>query len=263
MARKDIYEYSKGKKYSVEGNVFKSSEKPKKDIPKNVHEGHRERLRQRFLNEGLDGFQDHNVLELLLFYSIPMKDTNKEAHALIDTFGSLSAVFDADYEALCEVNGIGERTASLIKLVPSLFNKYETDKLNHSEVILNSSELAAKYAAPYFKGITEEKLYVMCLDSKCKLLSICLVSDGTVDESRVNTRKIIELAYKNKASNVILVHNHPSGVTAPSNSDINTTIGMVDLLEDVGLRLNDHIIIGHGDDFFSFRKSPRWKSIFR
>ena len=92
---------------------------------KNIHEGHRDRLRKRFLDEGLDNFHDHNVLELLLFYSIPRKDTNEEAHNLIDTFGSLSGVFNASHEDLCKVKGIGENTATLIKMMPELFKKYE------------------------------------------------------------------------------------------------------------------------------------------
>lgn len=260
--RPDIYEYSKGEKYPVEGNVFKVQKKLKKETPKNIHEGHRERLRQRFLKEGLDNFQDHNVLELLLFYSIPVKDTNEEAHALINAFGSLSAVFDASYEELCCVKGIGERTASLIKLMPELFKKYETDKLNNEDVMLNSSKLVAKYVSKYFKGVTEEKLYLLCLDTNCKMISFELISEGTISEAPVNVRKIMEIAIRDKASNLILVHNHPSGVTAPSRQDADATVGIATLMEKVGLRLSDHIIIGHGDDFFSFRKSQKWSGIF-
>ena len=107
-----------------------------KQEKKNVHEGHRDRLRQRFLQEGLENFQDHNVLELLLFYSIPRKDTNEEAHNLINRFGSLSGVFDASFEELCEVKGIGENSAALIKIMPELFKKYEVDIVRNDDAIL-------------------------------------------------------------------------------------------------------------------------------
>lgn len=265
MARRrpDVYEYGKGEKYPVEGNVFKVPDKTNKKPQKNVHEGHRERLRQRFLKEGLDNFQDHNVLELLLFYSVPMKDTNEEAHNLINTFGSLSGVFDASYEDLCNVKGIGGRSATLIKMMPELFKKYETDKLNNDDVVLNTSELVAKYVSTHFKGVTKEKLYLMCLDSNCKMISFELISEGIVNATPINARRIMEIALKDNASNFILVHNHPSGVVAPSRKDIDATVGIINLMEKVGLRLSDHIIIGHGDDFFSFRKSEKWKSIFK
>ncbi len=229
---------------------------------KNVHEGHRDRLRQRFLDEGLDNFQDHNVLELLLFYSIPRKDTNEEAHNLIDTFGSLSGVFNASYEDLCKVKGIGENSATLIKMMPELFKKYEVDIINNDDVILNKSELIAKYVSSYFKGLTTEKMYLLCLDSACRVLSFNLISEGTVNATPLNIRTIMEISLKYNASQLILVHNHPSGVVAPSRKDIDATMGIQDLMSKMGMKLSDHIIIGHGDDYFSFRKSDKWKYIF-
>ena len=259
----DMYESKKREKYGIEGNITKTpASAKKKSKSNNVHEGHRERLRERFLKEGLDNFWDHNVLELLLFYSIPLKDTNEEAHALIDKFGSLSAVFDADFEELCEVKGIGERSATLIKLMPALFRKYETDKLNKDDVILNSAELVAKYASKHFKGVTEEKLYLLCLDSNCRMLSFDLISSGNINSTPLNNRLITEFAFASKAASIILVHNHPSGITAPSKMDINATTDILDAMRLIGVRLSDHIIIGHGDDFFSFRKSEKWKHIF-
>lgn len=229
---------------------------------KNVHEGHRERLRQRFLSEGLENFQDHNVLELLLFYSVPMKDTNGEAHRLIDTFGSLSGVFDANFEDLCSVKGIGERSATLIKMMPELFKKYEVDKINNDDAILDTSKKVAEYVAPHFKGVTNEKMYVLCLDSNCRVLNFTQVSEGIVNAAPLNTRKIMETSFKCNASSIILVHNHPSGVVAPSRKDIDATISMVNLLKKVSMKINDHIIIGNGSDFFSFRKSDKYKYIF-
>lgn len=258
-----MYENRKREKWGIEGNVIKVPSGKKNTIKKeNIHAGHRERMRERFLKEGLDNFQDHNVLELLLFYAIPQKDTNEEAHALIDTFGSLSEVFDANYEDLCSVKGIGPRAAGLIKLMPELFRKYEVDKLNTDEVFLNDSELAAEYACKFFKGITEEKLYLICLDSRCRLISFDLMSEGTMKSTPVNTRLIIETAFKNKATSVILVHNHPTGITAPSKADIDVTSNLAYVLKKSDLKLDDHIIVGHGNDYFSFRKSQKFKDMF-
>jgi DNA repair protein RadC len=263
MARKapDMYENKKSEQLSVEGNILKAPTKPKKQ-KENPHEKHRQRLRERFLREGLESFEEHNVLELLLFFSIPVKDTNKLAHTLINHFGSLSEVFDADYEELCKVNGIGERSAQLIKLMPELFKKYEMNKLNKKEVHLNSAELVAKYVSSHFKGLTQEELWLLCLDMNCKVLRFDKISEGTVNATMINNRKITECAILSNAASVILVHNHPSGITAPSKMDINATIDMADAMESVGIRLSDHIIIGHGDDYFSFRKSEKWKHIF-
>lgn len=230
---------------------------------KNVHEGHRDRLRQRFLKEGLDNFHNHNVLELLLFYSIPRKDTNEEAHNLIDTFGSLSGVFNASYEELCKVKGIGENSATLIKMMPELFKKYEVDVINNDDIVLNKSELIAKYVSSYFKGLTTEKMYLLCLDSACRVLSFNLISEGTVNATPLNIRTIMEISFKHNAAQLILVHNHPSGVVAPSRKDIDATMGIQSLMEKMGMKLSDHIIIGHGDDYFSFRKSEKWKYIFQ
>ena len=229
---------------------------------KNVHEGHRDRLRQRFLKEGLDNFQDHNVLELLLFYSIPRKDTNEEAHNLIDTFGSLSGVFNASYEDLCKVKGIGENSATLIKMMPELFKKYEVDIINNDDVVLNKSELIAKYVSSYFKGLTTEKMYLLCLDSACRVLSFNLISEGIVNATPLNIRTIMEISLKYNASQLILVHNHPSGIVAPSRNDVDATMGIQNIMTKMGMKLSDHIIIGHGDDYFSFRKSDKWKYIF-
>lgn len=264
MARKirDSYEMKKQPKLDYEVAVLKEKQPLSYDKVENVHLGHRGRVRERFLKDGLDNFHDHNVLELLLFYSIPRGDTNPVAHNLIDRFGSLSAVFDANINDLCDVDGVGENTAVLIKLLPQVFRKYEIDRLRTENVILNSAELAAKYSSNFFKGLTEERLYLMCLDSSCKLLDFSLVSTGTVSSAPLNLRAITQKAFETNAANVILVHNHPSGVTAPSRSDIDATMKIEQSTRSLGIKLSDHIIVGIGDEYFSFRKSERWKYIF-
>lgn len=260
-----MYENKKGIKYGYEGNIVKVPEEPvykNKPIEKNPHTAHRQRLRARFRNEGLDSFEDHNVLELLLFFGIPQKDVNDEAHNLINQFGSLSDVFDAKYDDLLKVKGIGENAATLIKLMPELFRKYEVDKLNSNAVMLNSAELVAKYTSKYFKGLTEERLYLLCLDSNCRLLTCNEISSGTVSSTPIKNRLIAEYAYASNAANIVLVHNHPSGIVAPSKQDVDVTIRLVETMKIIGLRLNDHVIVGFEDDYFSFKKSDKWKHIF-
>ena len=264
MAKKapDMYENRKREKLSVEGNITRIPEgKINESKLENSHKGHRERLRNRFLKDGLAGFEDHNVLELLLFYSIPMKDTNEEAHTLMHRFGTLSEVFDADFDELCKVKGISTRTATLIKLMPELFRKYEMDKLSNDEMYLNSAELIAEFASKYFKGVNHEQLYVLCLDKNCKKLRFDLISEGTVNATMINNRKITESAVLSNAASIVLIHNHPSGVTAPSSMDINATTNIVEAMESIGIRVNDHIIIGHGGEYFSFRNNRKWKQL--
>lgn len=258
----DTYSTSKRKGYALEGNVYKKNETVIPLNTDNPHSGHRDRVRERFLKEGLDNFDDHNVLELLLFYSIPQKDTNEIAHNLVNTFGSISGVFDAKLEDLCKVKGITQRTAVLIKMIPQLFKKYETDKLNKDDAVLNTVDLVAEYISKFYKGVTEERLYLLCLDTNCRLLSCNMISTGTVNATQINNRKIIETAYSVNATNIILVHNHPSGIVAPSKKDVDTTIAIANLMSSIGLRLSDHIIIGNGNDYFSFRKSDKWNGIF-
>lgn len=231
--------------------------------PKNLHEGHRERLRIRFLSEGLDGFEDHNVLELLLFYSIPVKDTNELAHRLIKRFGSLSEVFDADPAELCSVAGVGEKTAALIKLMPELFRKYEVDKVKRQKNALTNAEQVAKFVSKYFKGLNNERLYALYLAPGCRPADFRLISEGGLSSTPVKNQLVVKNAYDLGVETIILVHNHPSGSVAPSKSDVNVTMDFANTIASLGLKLKDHIIIGHGDDYFSFRESDKWSFVLK
>ena len=115
----------------------------------NLHEGHRQRLKERFLREGLDHFEPHTVLELLLFYAVPQRDTNELAHRLIARFGSLDAVFDAAFDELCAVEGIGRNTATLLKLVPDLTRRY-LDSADHEQVLLTSVQAIGDFCVQNF-----------------------------------------------------------------------------------------------------------------
>ena len=217
-----------------------------------LHDGHRQRLIQRFLEEDLDNFEPHNVLEMLLFYAIPRKDTNELAHVLIDTFGSLKGVFDAPYEELIKVAGIGPNTAALLKLVPSLTRTYYSSDAR--SVILDTSEKSGEYFLPYYIGQTEEVVRLACLDAGGKVISNQILHRGSANAAEVNMRKIVNIALRNNAMGVILAHNHPGGLPLPSEEDVATTKSIREALMPMGILLMDHIIVA-GQDYVSMARS--------
>ena len=217
-----------------------------------LHDGHRQRLIQRFLEEDLDNFEPHSVLELLLFYAIPRKDTNELAHVLIDTFGSLKGVFDAPYEELVKVNGIGPNAAALLKLVPSLTRTYYSSDARG--MILDTSEKSGEYFLPYYIGQTEEVVRLACLDAGGKVISNQILHRGSANAAEVNIRKIVNIALRNNAMGVILAHNHPGGLPLPSEEDVATTKSIREALIPMGILLMDHIIVA-GQDYVSMARS--------
>ena len=217
-----------------------------------LHDGHRQRLIQRFLEEDLDNFEPHNVLELLLFYAIPRKDTNELAHVLMDTFGSLKGVFDAPYEELIKVAGIGPNTAALLKLVPSLTRTYYSSEAR--SIILDTSEKSGEYFLPYYIGQTEEVVRLACLDAGGKVISNQILHRGSANAAEVNLRKIVNIALRNNAMGVILAHNHPGGLPLPSEEDVATTKSIREALMPMGILLMDHIIVA-GQDYVSMARS--------
>lgn len=256
-----------GNKMQTVGNVIRiadaeSAEKPK-NKPKNVHAGHRQRLRKRFIENGLDSFEDHNVLELLLFYAIPNRDVNGLAHDLINEFGSLTAVFDASYEDLCKVKGISEYSASLIKLFPALARRYEQGKVSANNVIYDSPEKIAEYMSGVYLGVNREEMYMLCLDSACRLLKCIKLGTGEIDEVSVSYRSIAKQALSTNSANIIVVHNHVSGIVAPSTQDIVFTSSLINAMSGVGIRISDHIIMGNGKEYFSMRYSQKWGKYFK
>ncbi len=214
-----------------------------------VHDGHRQRLKEKFDEHGLEGFDDHNILELLLFYAIPRGDVNPIAHRLIDKFGSIASVFDASEEELIKVDGIGENTARLIRMIPQLSRKYMLSRTGNFSIV-NTTEAAGRYLLPYFFGERDEVIYVLCLDAKSKILACDRLSRGSVNSVAINVRKIVEFAINSNATGVIMAHNHTSGIALPSGEDERTTRKVWHALDVVGIKLVDHIIVAD-DDFVS------------
>jgi|SRR5680860_127832 len=216
-----------------------------------IHDGHRARLRSRFLNDGLDGFEDHQVLELVLFFAIPRADTNAIAHRLMRRFGSLSAVFEADAKDVASVEGMGEKSAAFLTLIPQVTRRYFHDRVSRDSPQLTSSEAVTEYLVPLMAGRPEEVFYVLCLDSHCRVLVPALLAKGTVKEAHVHPRHVVEEALRHRAASVILAHNHPGGTAIPSNADHQLTAVLVQALGAIGIPVLDHIIVA-GERTYSF-----------
>ena len=218
-----------------------------------VHDGHRKRLKTQFLIHGED-FHDHQLLELLLCYAIPQGDVNGLAHALLDQFGSLAGVFDALPPSLTRVDGVGEHTAVLLKLIPKLAGRYSTIRSSPGD-ILASSRAARDYLLPYFQtGPRNEMVYLVCMDAKYKVLGCHKLGEGTVNAADITPRRVVELALAHNASAVLLAHNHVSGLVLPSNADLLTTETLARVLREVGVELADHLIFTE-DDMVSLKDS--------
>lgn len=218
-----------------------------------LHHGHRDRLRRRFVEEGLDTFEDHQVLELLLFHVIPRNDTNPIAHRLLRRFGSLAAVLEADPKDLTSVAGMGERSATFLALIPHVTRRYFLDRVARDRPRLNSTETVAEYLVPLMAGRAEEVFYVLCLDSHCRILYPALIGEGTVKEAHVHPRHVVEEALRHRAASVVLAHNHPGGTAKPSNADHRLTGLLVQALGAIGIPVLDHIIVA-GEQCYSFSR---------
>ena len=219
----------------------------------NPHKGHRQRVKKRFLTDGLDGFEDHQILELLLFYAIPMKDTNELAHRLIERFGSLAGVLDARPQDLCAVAGISENAGILLALLPALARRYQQQKVR-DKTLLNSTARAGEFAKALFTGRLYEAFYVICLDSQNRVNHAALLQEGTINEAPVYPRLIVETALRHQANSIILAHNHPGGSNRPSQADVNVTKNIRAATEAIAIAVVDHIIVA-GEEYYSFAEN--------
>ena len=220
---------------------------------KNIHTGHRKRTKAEFLARGLEGMPDHKVLELLLYYAIPQGDVNPLAHALLDQFGSLTGVFHATHEQLKGVKGVGDNTATLIRLVTAVGGRYLADRVSSKDVFSHSWQFR-ELLSPYFFGARNEMAYLVCLDGKGKLIVCRKLSEGDALSTDVSARNVVSAALACNAATVVLAHNHVSGVALPSAEDRVTTRKLAKLLAEVGVTLYDHFMVVDGD-MVSMRQS--------
>lgn len=229
----------------------------KKQTPDNPHKNHRQRLRQLFIDNGLSSFPPHNILELLLFYAIPQKDTNELAHRLIDRFGSLSEVFNAPVDKLAEVDGISTNTAVLLSMMPQLFRAYTSDLICGGR--LEGRENIESFIFNALRTETVEKVMLVCIDNRWRVIKAEIVCDGSVSFSTVDRRRVIELCLRHNATAAIIAHNHPRGKAVPSAADIQMTDELCTALSYIDVRLIDHIIVAP-DRYLSLSSDDRFSA---
>lgn len=219
---------------------------------KNLGEGHRERLRKRYIKSGLEGFNDYEVLELLLTYSIARKDVKPIAKELIEKFGTIDEIAKSDVKSLLEVDGIGEGSAVFLKLIGDIALTLYREKIEDKDILtIKSKNSLLSYLRGEIGYSPREEFKILFLDSSNKLIASETLFYGTIDKSAIYPREIVERVIKNRAKSVIFAHNHPSGNISPSKKDIELTQYMYDSLKLLEIRLLDHIIITK-NSYFSF-----------
>lgn len=228
---------------------------------KDVHDGHRERVKQEFLENGFnEKTPPHKIMEMLLFFSIPRKDTNEIAHDLIRRFGSIAGVLDAPVNELTKVNGISLHSASLIKLMIPIIRCYIAEK-NEKKMSYSNLDEVCEYLLRKYIGYTKEVFSVVSFSSSGRMLGFDVLSKGNVSEVNISVREIVETVLKQNAVCAIIAHNHPDGVAVPSDEDIAVTKKIQSALSHINIRLLDHIIIS-GSDYVSMAQSRLYKDIF-
>ncbi len=210
----------------------------------NLNAGHRERMRQRYIANGLNGFQPHEVLELLLFYAKPRCDTNKIAHELIHRFHTIAGVMNADIQELCEIDGIGMNTAIFLRLFPDVFKAYQMSK-NSNKINFERKKDLKAYLANLYIGSVKEQAYVLCFDANGQMICVEPVGRGTSTTSSLEIRSIVEIALRNRSDSIVLVHNHPDGNSNPSSADVFSTNSLIKALNLLKIELLDHFIVGN------------------
>lgn len=209
------------------------------------HDGHRLRMRERYLAGGLDGFAPHEVLELLLFYAIPQKNVNPVAHALMERFGSLHAVLEASADQLKQVKGIGEYAATYLTLYAQVAKQAELSRVGARETLSNR-KMAEDHCIRLLAGFKREHFYAVCLNAQMQVLNDSLIAKGSLSEVPSYPRLVAEAALTHNAHSVLLCHNHPGGSLIPSQGDMEATRQLGELLKGLEIVLVDHVIVAGG-----------------
>ncbi len=213
--------------------------------------GHRERLRKKLLECSGDVFADYELLELLLTIAIPRRDVKPLAKELLNKFSTFAGVINAPKSKLLKINGIGETTVAMFKILQLSIPKILKDKIQESSIISNWQELI-NYCQLNIGNKETEEFHILYLNTKCQLIKDETHSTGTINTSSVYPREILKHVLDLGASSIIIVHNHPTGDTAPSNADINITNKIKESLKTIDVTLHDHLIVGKGN-YFSFK----------
>lgn len=219
------------------------------DLSKGV--GHRERLRKRFLQAGLDGFSDYEVIELLLILGTPRKDCKQQAKEAIKKFGSLQGIFEASTQEFQQIKGIGPENIFGIKLFQAFSERFAKEKIP-KKILLDSPKAVVSYLQKKIGESKKENFYILAIDARNNLINIQEISVGSLTASIVHPREVFKEAIRSSAASIILAHNHPSGDPEPSEDDLVITKRLTEAGKIIGIEVNDHIIVTK-NGFFSFK----------
>lgn len=226
-----------------------------------THSGHRQRVRMEFFENGFSSnTPTHKIVEMMLYYVVPRKDTNVTAHALVDRFGTISNILDASKEELMKVPGVGECTAAFFKMIIPVARIYLAEKNDDGVKRMDRDEVCRFLVSRYF-GFTDEVFSMLTFSGNGKMLGFDILARGNINEVHVSVRNVIETAIKRKAACAVIAHNHPGGVAIPSEEDAFVTDDIKVALDHINVKLLDHIILSD-DDYVSMAISRDYKNIF-
>lgn len=228
----------------------------------NIHKGHRERVKQKFLKNGFSpSTPDHEILEMLLFYSIARQDTNPIAHNLLNHFGSLTQLLEARPEDIMQVKGVSEHTAVLIKMMLPIMQRYIERKGEKNKITLDDYREFTQYVMDLYFGKTNEVAMLFLFNNKRELIGKEVIGVGEIDSVSISNRKVIEIILKYSANGVILAHNHPNGFAVVSKEDRLVTQNIKEAVRSVDAHLIDHLVIANGT-YFSMRNDIEFVCYF-
>lgn len=227
----------------------------------NVHRNHRQKVREKYYANGFKGMAPHNILEMLLFFGIPYKDTNPIAHDLIDYFGSLSAVFEAKRTDLMQIKGVTENAACLISMILPLYKSYSQELIKRKPEFDTMDKMVSFLRNLYIDNNNTERIYIICFDANNTYITHRMLSEGDIVSSAFDMRRLASIVLETNAASVIVSHNHPHGVAAPSYQDGEVTRKVAHFLHTLKVKFSDHIIVTD-KDYFSMANSPRFVEIF-
>lgn len=218
-------------------------------MKKHLHEGHRQRMKARFMENGLSGFSEHEIMELLLYYCLPKSDINGLAHTLVERFGSVLQVLEAPVGELEKISGVGPAVITYLSLLRQTHRYLNISRGKEKERLLTIEEYG-EYLLDYFFGSSNETVYLLCLDAKGMVIHCHLICEGSVTSANLPFRKVIDTAIRSNAATVVLAHNHPGGLALPSPEDVAVTNRLARALHMADVTLVDHIVVA-GDDYIS------------
>lgn len=218
-----------------------------------MHSGHRQRMRDRIRENGMESLSDHEFLEYLLYFAQPRVNTNEQAHRLLMHFGSISKVLESDEKSLTEIEGIGPAAARFLSGIPWICRRYFLDKYTQKGAFLSISDII-EFLRSYYIGIVDEAAALMMLDADMSLISAKTIAHGNSSEVRVHIKKVIYEVIQNHATYVVLAHNHPSNKATPSGEDLRLTTHFSEVLRNINVQLIDHVIICPNGNYYSFAR---------